>query len=38
MQSNIPKSIYKKVNQIFLVVRAKPGSKKEGINGMGVIK
>jgi uncharacterized protein (TIGR00251 family) len=33
MQSNIPKSIYKKLDKVVMVVKAKPGSKKEGING-----
>jgi uncharacterized protein (TIGR00251 family) len=31
MQSNVPKCIYKKVDVVYLVVRAKAGSKKEGI-------
>src|SRR4051812_23896421 len=33
MQSTIiPKCIYKKISRIFLIVKAKPGSKKQGIS------
>jgi uncharacterized protein len=31
----IPKSIYKKFSRIFLIVRAKPGSKRQGISSIG---
>jgi hypothetical protein len=34
MQSvNLPKSIYKKLDKVYLIVRAKAGSKKEGVSG-----
>jgi len=34
MQANlIPKSIYKNAGKVFLVIKARPGSKKEGITG-----
>lgn len=31
--SNIPKCIYKHSGRIFLVIKARPGSKREGITG-----
>lgn len=37
MQSSvisIPKSIYKKFSRIFLILRAKPGSKRQGISSI----
>jgi uncharacterized protein (TIGR00251 family) len=33
MHSNIPKSIFNKSGRIFIIIKAKPGSKKEGITG-----
>jgi hypothetical protein len=34
MQSNLlPKSIYRNSGKFFLIIKAKPGSKKEGITG-----